>query len=140
MGAPCIAAAIGGALIGRGGHAAFLRLPAGHLQVLVAQPHDGQNRPAAIGLDDRIHARVQPRAHQRLDAGQGKFLVGGIGQVNHLGHEVAGQDLVEILGVNCTGMALCAKKASVRGIIGPTSNVGYSSTPGRPGMLPSFKR
>ena len=97
---PCPSALGGqsrGSFIRRRGHSAFLRLAVGDLKVLVAQPHDGQDGPAAVGLDDRIDARIQPRADQRFDAGQGKLLELGIRQIDHLGHEIAAEDLVEIL-------------------------------------------
>ena len=51
----------------------------------------------AVGLDDRVLARFELRADQRADAGQGRLLKLRIGQVNHLGDEVAGHHLVEIL-------------------------------------------
>ena len=40
---------------------------AGNLQVFVAHTHDRQDRTAAIGLDDRVDARIEPRANERLD-------------------------------------------------------------------------
>ena len=69
---------------------------AGHLQVFVAQPHNGQNRAPPIGLHNRIDTRVEPRAHQRFNARDGQLLIFGIGQVNHLGHKVAAGHLIEV--------------------------------------------
>ena len=65
-------------------------------QILVAQADDGHDGAAAVGFDDRVDARIEPRADQRADAGQGHFLELGIGQVDHLGHEVARHHLVEV--------------------------------------------
>ena len=79
-------------------HAAFLDGFARNLQILVAQADDRQDRAAAVGLDDRVDARIEPRADQRLDAGQCQFLELGIRQVDHLRDEVAGHHLVEVLG------------------------------------------
>jgi hypothetical protein len=45
----------------------------------------------------RIDPRIQTGADQRLHAGQRQFLELGIRQVDHLRHEVAGRDLIEIL-------------------------------------------
>ncbi len=70
---------------------------AGNFQVLVAHADDGQDRTATIGFHDRIDARIETRADQRLDAGQRQFLELGIRQVDHLGHEIAGRDLVKVL-------------------------------------------
>ncbi len=55
------------------------------------------DRALAVGLDDRVLARIELRADQRADAGQGGLLELRIGQVNHLSDEVAGHHLVEIL-------------------------------------------
>ena len=43
---------------------------AAKLDVFVAQPDDREDRAAAIGLGDRIDARLQPRADECFDAGQ----------------------------------------------------------------------
>jgi hypothetical protein len=67
------------------------------LEILVADADDREDRAAAIGLDDRVAPRIEPRAHERLHARDRQFLVLGIGQVDDLRHEVAGRDLVEVL-------------------------------------------
>ena len=71
---------------------------AGRLEILIADANDRHDRAALLGLDDRILARLEPRADERFRSGQHGFLMLGIGQVNHLGDEVAGEHLREVFG------------------------------------------
>ena len=66
-------------------------------QIFVAQPDNRQDRAAAIGLGNRVDARIKPRADERFDSGQRQLLEFRIGQINHLGHEIAAHYLVEVL-------------------------------------------
>ena len=91
---------------------------------LLPKADDSENRAAAVGFGDRIDARIEPRADERLHAGQGELLKLRIGQINDLRHEVAGQHLIEIFFGELDRNRVVARKASVRGVVGPISTVG----------------
>ena len=114
---------------------------AGHFEVDCTEPDDQQDRASLVGLEDRVNSGLEPGRDQSLDARDGQFLILGIGQVDHLGHEVAAvDDLVEVLGGELDGDRVVSKVGvGRRGGRGDLDRR-VEADAWRPGMFESFSR
>ena len=68
-----------------------------HFEVHVTDSDDQHDRSPTFGFGDRIDAWIKLRRNERLDTGDGQFLVPRIGQVDDLRYEVVALDLIEVL-------------------------------------------
>src|SRR5207245_10848343 len=68
----------------------------GKLQVDVTDPDDQQDAAAALGLGNRVDARLQARGNDFFRSGDGQVLELWLRQVNHLAEVVALRPLVQV--------------------------------------------